>query len=59
VNSFFLIYFQRDAALELGELDDWSTEQLGILKEKAIASFGAVNSWTPAEISLAGAVIGI
>ena len=45
--------------MELGELDDWSTEQLGILKEKAIMSFGAVYSWTPAEMSLTGSVIGM
>ena len=45
--------------MELGQLNEWSNEQLGILKDKAISSFGAVNSWTPAEMSLAGAVIGM
>ena len=48
----------QDAALELGQLNEWSSEQLAALKEKAILSFGAVNSWTPAQMSLAGAVIG-
>ncbi|XP_028399917.1 putative stereocilin-like protein [Dendronephthya gigantea] len=48
----------QDAALELGQLDEWSTEQLVAIKEKAVASFGATSSWTPTEISQVGAVIG-
>ena len=48
----------RDAASELGELDEWSFDQLTILKEKALSSFGAVYSWTTAEMSQAGSVIG-
>ena len=44
--------------MELGQLDEWSTEQLVAIKEKAIASFGEVSSWTPTEISQVGAVIG-
>ena len=52
------VFDPRSAAATLGGLTGWSEDQMSKLKEEAVAAFGAVNTWSAAQLGDAGAAIG-